>query len=182
MASKAKDVPELVRAAEALETELANLEALSGTVQRIRLDSEKNIARAARELSEALELPERLAQGLAGLAAAMQHMQARQNAALEPLSGRASDIQKRKRRLDEHMERFAALGQTAGDVSKLLESGVKNPLVIGDVRAKLATLGDDAKTLFEAARADDFPDVAREADALSKRVTSLLRRLEGVTN
>jgi hypothetical protein len=182
MASKAKDVSELVRAAEALETELANLEALSGTIQRIRLDSEKNIARAAHELSEALELPERLAQGLAGLAAAMQHMQARQSAALEPLTGRASAIQARKRRLDEHMEKFAALGQMAGDASKLLQAGTKDQLVVGDVRARLAALGDDAKALFEAARADDFPDVAREADALAKRVTALLRRLEGATN
>ena len=72
--------------------------------------------------------------------------------------------------------------QLARIVSKLLQSGAKDPLVVGDVRAKLATLGDDAKTLFEAARADDFPDVAREADALAKRVTSLLRRLDSVTN
>jgi hypothetical protein len=182
MVSKAKDVPELVRAAETLEEELANLETLSSTVQRIRLDSEKNIAKAARELAEALELPERLAQGLAALAAAMQHMQARQSAALEPLTGRASDIQERKRLLDEHMEKFAALGQMAGDVSKLLQAGAKDQLVVGDVRAKLAALGDDAKTLFEAARADDFPDVAREADALAKRVTALLRRLDSVSN
>jgi DNA repair exonuclease SbcCD ATPase subunit len=182
MAPKAKDAPELVHAAETLENELASLEALSGTVQRIRLDSEKNIAKAARELAEALELPERLAQGLAALAAAMQHMQARQNAALEPLAARASHIQERKRRLDAHMERFAALGRVAGDASQLLQAGAKDQLVVGDVRAKLASLGDDAKTLFDAARADDFPDVAREADALAKRVTALLRRLDGVAN
>jgi hypothetical protein len=182
MASKARDAPELVRAAETLETELANLEALSGAVQRIRLDSEKNIARAARELAEALELPERLARGLTALGEAMRHMQARQSAALEPLAGRASDIQERKRRLDEHMEKFAALGQMAGDASKLLQSGATDQLVVGDVRAKLAMLGDDAKALFESARADDFPDVAREADALAKRVTALVRRLDSVTN
>jgi hypothetical protein len=98
------------------------------------------------------------------------------------LAGRALDIQARKRRLDEHMEKFAALGQAAGDTSKLLQSGGSDPLVVGDVRAKLATLGDDANTLFEAARADDFPDVAREADALAKRVTALLRRLDSVSN
>jgi hypothetical protein len=182
MASKAKDVPELVRAADALETELASLEALSTAVQRIRLDSDKNIARAAHELAEALELPERLARGLAALAEAMQRMQARQTAALEPLAGRASDIQTRKRRLDEHMETFAALGQKAGDTSKLLQSGGADPLVVGDVRQRLATLAGDAKTLFEAARDDDFPDVAREADALAKRLTALLRRLDSASN
>jgi DNA repair exonuclease SbcCD ATPase subunit len=182
MASKAKDASELVLAAEMLENELAALETLSSTVQRIRLDSEKNIERAALELEKALELPERLARGLTALGAAMQRMQARQNAALEPLAGRALEIRDRKRRLDEHMERFAKLGETAGDASKLLQSGSKDPLVVGDVRAKLGTLGDDAKKLFEAARDDDFPDVAREADALAKRVTALLRRLDSVTN
>jgi hypothetical protein len=80
------------------------------------------------------------------------------------------------------MEKFAALGQMAGDASKLLQSGATDQLVVGDVRAKLAMLGDDAKALFESARADDFPDVAREADALAKRVTALVRRLDSVTN
>src|SRR5262249_30372261 len=99
MAKGEKDVPELVRAAEALEGELVRLETLSRSVRKIHLDSEKSISRAAKELNEALTLPDRLAAGLRGLAAAMERMQARQQAALEPLAARATDIQQRIQRL-----------------------------------------------------------------------------------
>jgi chromosome segregation ATPase len=179
MAQRDKDSSELVLAAEALETELGTLESLSSKVQTIRLDSEKNISKAAKELADLLELPERLATGLAALAAAMQRMQARQQAALEPLAARANDIRERKRRLDEHMQAFAALGEATGAATALLESAREHAHVVDDVKARLIEIADRARALFEAARSDEFPDVAREADALAKRVTAVRRRLEG---
>src|SRR5205814_2889543 len=69
----------------------------------LRLDTEKNISRAAKELNEALGLPERLTEGLRGLAAAMTEMQERQKAALEPLGECAANVESRTRRLGEHM-------------------------------------------------------------------------------
>ncbi len=61
---------ELGRAAEAVERGLARLEELSASVCKMRLHSEKSIARATRELEEALAQPERLADGLRRLAEA----------------------------------------------------------------------------------------------------------------
>src|SRR6187402_99257 len=107
MAKGEKDAAELVRAAQALEDELGTLEALSKAVQKTRLDSEKNIARAAKELGAALELPERLAAGLLALGAELQRIQARQQAALEPLAARANEIRERGIRLDVHVRAFA---------------------------------------------------------------------------
>src|SRR5882724_6695637 len=86
-----RETSELVNAAEALENELLKLEALSKSVRKLRLSSEKTITRAAKELSEALALRDGLAEGLQALAASMARMQARQSAALEPLAAFATE-------------------------------------------------------------------------------------------
>jgi hypothetical protein len=47
-----------------------------------------------------------------------------------------------------------------------------------DARGRLGTIAEGAKALVEGARADDFPEIAREADALRQRVTALRARLQ----
>src|SRR5882672_11831892 len=101
---------ELVNAAALLEQNIQKLEELSASVRKIRLHNEKSITRAARELNEALGQPERLAEGLGLLAKAMEHMQARQEAALGPLKVRAVEIQARAALLTDYVQRFTALG------------------------------------------------------------------------
>jgi hypothetical protein len=178
MKTKPED-PEIVRAAEALETQLAELESRSRAARKIELDSEKNIQRAARELNEALAAPEGLANGLRDLALAMERMQARQQAALEPLSEFATRIQARLAQLEGHMQAFAELGQAASRLSALLKTGpAGGAALIRDANAQLSAIAEGARTLFDAARADGFPEVAREAEALKQRVTALRKRLD----
>jgi hypothetical protein len=174
-----KHVAEVVRAAEELESELAKLEALSRTARKNRLDSEKSIVRAAKDLSEALALPERLAAGLQALGVAMQGMEARQKAALEPLAAYALEVQARMRKLEEHMRAFAELGKAAGEATNLLQSAGERADLVESAKIQLSRIADGARVLVEAARADDFPDVARDADALKQRVTALRRKLDG---
>jgi len=181
MAKPGKHVPEIVQAAETLESELVQLETLARAAQKHRLDSEKNITRAAKELSEALGLPERLAAGLRALGVAMQQMEARQQAALEPLAAFANQIQTRMQKLAAHMQAFAALGQATAEATALLQAGGERTALLEGAKAQLNHIADDARALFEAARADDFPEVAREADALKQRVTALTRKLEGAS-
>lgn len=181
MAKGAKDVSDLERAAEALEAELARLENMSRTVRKIRLNSEKNIAKAAGELNEALALPERLGAGLAALARAMGEMQTRQTAALEPLAAFASEIQARMELLQSHMQSFAELGRLAQEVTGMLQGNVgERAVLVEGAEARLGQIAVGAKALFEAAQADDFPEVAREADTLKQRVQALRRKLETV--
>jgi hypothetical protein len=178
MAKPIQPRSELVVAAEAVEEEVARMEVMSRSVRRIRLDGEENLARAAEQLSEALGLPERMAPRLAALSSAMARLQERQQQALEPLAMFAGAIQTRRRRLDEHMQVFAALGKAAGEVSTDLAAGSPNDdVAIARAKTQLHEISDKAKALFEAAHADDFPDVAREADVLKQRVTDLRKRL-----
>jgi hypothetical protein len=177
VAKNGKKVPELVHAAEELESELERLEALSEVAQRTRLDSEKNIAKATKELGEVLEMPNRLGARLGNLATAMQGVQARQKAALDPLAARTDAILERKLKLEEHMRAFAMLGKATEDAITLLNSEQERSVLIEDLKTKLLAIADDARTLFEAARTDDFPEVARESDALSKRAAALRQKL-----
>jgi hypothetical protein len=180
MSKRDSELPELTRAAAALEGEVASLEALSRSVRKVRLNSEKNIARAAKELNDALALPARLADGLQTMASAMANLQARQQAALEPLAVFANDIQQRMQRLGEHMQAFAALGIAAGEVTALIQANEgERSAVVGEVDARLTQLAQGARALFDAAQADDFPEVAREADVLKQRANALRRRLDG---
>lgn len=177
--AKGETESELVRAAEALETELVQLETTSRALRKLRLTSEKTIVRAAKDLQEILTVPEKLGVQLQALASAMAELQARQQAALEPLSAFANELQARMERLNEHMQAFAALGKTAGEVTQRLQAahGDRSAVLV-EVSSELGKLSDGARALFDAARADDFPEVAREADTLKQRVLSLRKRLE----
>jgi chromosome segregation ATPase len=178
MAKGEKDLPELVRTAQALESDLVRFEELSRAVRKIRLDSDKSLSRAVKELNDALAQPERLAEGLRQLAHAMERMQLRQQAALEPLAERATEIQQRMNLLAEYMEKYGALGKAAGSVTELLQSdGEQSGAVLMEVDERLTRIVDDARALSESARADDFPEISRGADALKQRIAALRGRL-----
>jgi len=179
MAKHEKVVPEIVRVAEELEAEMAQLESIARAAKKARLDSEKNIAKAAGDLSEAVTMPGRMAERLQALSAAMARLQERQQAALEPLAAFAVEIQQRTLRLGQHMESFATLGRAAGEVSAALATATEAPdeAARGAVDARLQDIADGARALFEAARDDDFPEIAREADVLKQRMGSLRKRL-----
>jgi len=179
MAKPAKPVPEIVRVAEELEAEVARLESIAWAAKKARLDSEKNIVKAAGELKEAIAMPGRLAERLQALAAAMARMQERQQAALEPLTAFAATIQQRTAKLGQHMEAFATLGRAAGEVSAALAttSDAADEAARMAADGRLQEISDGARALFEAARDDDFPEIAREADVLKQRMASLRKRL-----
>jgi DNA repair exonuclease SbcCD ATPase subunit len=178
MAKSDKDLPELIRAATALENEIATLEAVSRAARKLPLNSEKNIVKAGKELSQALALQERLGDKLRELAAAMGGMQSRQEAAIVPLAEFASEIQIRMERLEKHLQAYAALGKSAADVTTLVqsESGDRSA-IIEQLQARLIELETGARELVEAARADDFPDLVRDADTLKQRVAAVRKRL-----
>jgi chromosome segregation ATPase len=186
------DTGDLARAAAIIERHVERLEGLSVSVRKIRLHNEKSIARAARELQEALEEQEHLADGLRLLAEAMVHTQQRQQSALESLAARAVEIQQRTTRMSEYKERFATLGTHAREATNLLQSlsGVleNNPQesagekatateTLSEVERRLTAIVDEAKSLAESAQEEDLSEVAKEADALKQRMQAAASRL-----
>ena len=177
MTRTAKATAEIVSAAAALEDELVRLETTSRSVRRIRLDSDRTLARAAAELNETLALPERMAQRLQALGEAMARLQERQQEALAPLTTFAVQLQERMKAYEGHMQRFAVLGQAAGELNAALGGGPGDMPDLPSIDARLQEIVEAARTLFEGARDDGFPEIAREADVLKQRMTALRKRL-----
>ena len=177
MAKIQRRTSELVSAAEALEEQIARLETISRSARKIRLSAAKNISRAAAELEETLALPEQLSQRLQAVAVALGRMQERQQAAIEPLTALALEIRERTRLLAEHMKSFDAVGKAAADVNTELSASRGDRSGLAQAEARLLEIAEAARHIFEAARADDFPEVAREADVLKQRMTALGKRL-----
>lgn len=177
MAKVVKPVSEIESAAEALEEEIAQLEGLARSTRKIPLNSDKNLIRAAAELNETLALPERVGQRLQAVAAAMMHMQERQQAALERLTSFAVEVQQRTQLFGVHMQKFAALGKAAGEVSTELAASAGDAAALEAAQTRLQDISDAARALFEVARDADFPEIAREADVIKQRMAALRKRL-----
>jgi hypothetical protein len=186
MAKSPDEASELTRCAEVVERELRRLEELSRSARNVKLSSEKNLARAARGLQQALEQQERLANELRALGQAMLGMQSRQEGAMLPLQARALELQARMARHSEHMERFGALGEKAKEVVAALVEisstgagapGAQGATLLHDADQRIRDLVDEIKSMIEAARADEFPEIEREAHALEQRLQAARDRL-----
>lgn len=168
---------------------MSRLESLSRATRRAKLNTEKNIARAARDLQEAMAQQERLARQLQRFGEAMLQMQSRQESAVATLAEQALEVQRRLASLTEHMDRFRALGAKASEVAQALRdlpaessshsngAAPREALSATDIDARFRQLRDEASALLESARAEDFPDLASETDALQQRLRALGPRL-----
>ena len=175
-----KETSELVIAAQKIEADQQRLEDLAYGLEKTKLQSEKHIGRAARELQDALAQQEQLAVSLRELGAAMAKMQERQLAAVTAMSSRAQEIQTRRLRLSELMTEYATLGQKAGQlletIAGTLDAADKGAAV--DVAHKALTpIVEEAATLAKTAREEDFVDVAHEADVLKQKFQNIKNQL-----
>lgn len=177
MSKDGKNVPELVCIAEQLSADIENLEHLSRTVCKLRMDSDKNIARASRELNETMKVPERVSQGLVAFGQAMQALELRQRAALEPLLAFATELQRRASRLQELKQAYVALGAAASDLQTSLRSSSDAKSALSAAANQLSEICDRASALNDTARDDGFPEIGREADAIRQSAIALRKRL-----
>jgi hypothetical protein len=186
MGKSADQASELIRCAEVVERELRRLEELSRSARNIKLSSEKNIARAARGLQQTMAQQEHLGQQLRALGQAMLGMQTRQEAAMLPLQARAVELQARMARHSEHLQRFGALGSKAKDVLEAVveissagadAQGTESAARLIDADDRFRDLVDEVRLMTDAATADEFPEIAREAHSLGQRLQAARTRL-----
>ncbi len=179
------EIPELVAAAQIIEEEQRKLESLASSLQRTKLQTEKTISRAARELQEALDQQQQLAKSLQLLGLAMVRMQERQQAAVTVLSARAEDIQARRTRLSELMMRYASLGTKAAELLQVLSESIETAdrkAAVQSAQAHLATIVEEATTLAKIGRDEDFTELAHEADVLKQKFNAIKNQLGGKAN
>jgi len=180
----------LAAAAAALEEELRRFEQLADGIQHERLDSEKHLRRAAQTLHALRDSEARLAQNLAALVAAIGEAQTRQQAQAGAVQQRADRIRERSEALARLVGRWEALGRDAAEVTQLVQNAAEersdgngsdrrpDPTATFEaVDERLTRLADEAQALGESATAEEFADLARQADALRAQVLGARNRL-----
>ena len=182
VAERKGDTLGLAAAAEELDAELCRYEALAAGIQRERLDSEKHLRRAAQALGELQESEARLGQHVQKLVAAIATARDRQEKQAHAVCAQAEEIRRRTEALRALLARWETLGADAGEVNRLVQQlattargGTGDNAVGGALREvdeRLARLGDDSMELARAAEAEQFADLARQAESLRLQLLS----------
>jgi hypothetical protein len=184
--TKADDGSKLTDAAQALDAELRRYEELASDLARGRLDTEKNLRRAAQALAALRESDTRLAEHVQGLVAAIGAARERQQASAEVVQRQAERIRVRSESLAALLSRWQALGDDAAEVSRLVQqlatapredNGGREPAMLAEVDARLERLADDARSLCATAEAEGFADLGRQAESLRLQLLSARDKL-----
>ena len=178
---KAEPSP-LVAAAERLERALGAHDRAAHALVRQKLDSRKNLGKAADLLNEVASADEALSAEVASLVAAIAAARDRQQALAAEVHARAQEVLARTEALAPLLGAFEEL---AAEVRQLGESpdGGEQPSsdMLEAMLARVSELGDRAQAFAAMAQEKDFADLAGEGHALREQLLNIqraARRLE----
>ena len=179
----------LTLASAALEKELARSAELARAARKIPLNSEKNIERASRALTEAAKSHEQAGQYVFALVAAVARARQLQEATASEIHAQATEVQRRIAQLGVLARRFAELGKEANAIGSMVQEAINArreskgtagpgaaPL-LEEVHARMARVLEGATELTLAAKTDGLVDVARDADAIRQQVQAARNKL-----
>lgn len=173
----------LVAAATALVSGLERWEVLVADAKGLQVSTDAALHRA-KELLESCAASERdLAMQLHAFVTAMQAVQVRQQACMRETLDAAQRVQARIAVRTVLLERFAALGARAGEMSEPLgavmdgiaRSAPSAELLgpLDDVVSKVTSLVADAEGVADDARREEWLDIADDATSLKRQVESV---------
>lgn len=178
--SKKSETP-LSGAASRIEEELTRFEQLLHELSR-PVSTDKALQRARAALEECSSCEERLAATLTAFAQAIQGIQTRQQNCMEILNERVGQIQARHADRSALVERLALLGVRTGEISKPIVAlgetawhTVTPELLasVSEVSTRLEGAIGEAAEICASARASDWSDLARDADALKQQLQAV---------
>ncbi|QRK07248.1 hypothetical protein JQX13_45610 [Archangium violaceum] len=182
------DSSELVNAAMAIEEELRKFEILAEEVRTGELRSQKHLERMGKLLNQVADCDERMVANMRSLLSVLNGWRDRQQVLAAEVNNRALELQERTKVYQSLMERFAALGQEAGLLSSHMQElasrtqkgePVKAEDIISSlqmVNDRMSKVAESAGSLASDAEAQDFVDVARDAESLRQQLLSARNR------
>gem|GEM_PF-1364959 len=179
-----------IAAAAALEAELGRFEAVAAAIGHAPLNSQKAIEHAARLTRDAADAQARFAERLQALVALVGGANERQRAAAAVINGRVAAIDARTAEHEAIAARFGALGEEARGINALVQevtAGGGMPTTpdrlaglierLEQIVARMDVAGAGAQAVAQEARAADFVDVERNADALRQQLQAARNRV-----
>jgi len=174
----------LAEVAASFERELERFEQLASTLVQQGVTSEKTLQRARVGLESCAECERVLAAKLGAFVEAMQAFQERQQRCMASVLESAHLIEARHKARQVLLERVAELGRRAGDVTvpmeKLGQDSADATRLLGsmqDIGAELDAVIAEAGVVVGAAHGDDWPDIARDVEALKQRLQAARNKL-----
>jgi uncharacterized coiled-coil DUF342 family protein len=168
-------------AAEALDRELERYGSLAAELKRESATSEKGLRRCARLLAGLGETEQLLAQHLGRLVAAIDARRQTQEANAAEVQRVAAMVQERSALFQHLLERCDALGKRTAVVNAELQErtadGSAPDAAFERTAAGLEELAGEAQAIGDAARAGNFPDVARQTDGLHAQLLSAHKKV-----
>ena len=182
MAKRDDGDSELVKAAASLNAELQRFETTAVGLGKLPLNSQKNLERAAKLLTDVAEVDERMGRQVAVLVAAIAEARDRQAAQAEGVRHKAEEINTRAQTFRGLLEQFGALGTFAGTLNVQLHqisvaqaAGEAAPMT--ELFEQMGALAQRAEGLAALATKEDFGDIARQADGLRQQVLAARGKL-----
>ena len=179
----------LSAAAVALDAELKRYFELSETARKVPLNSEKNLERAARAMTDAASSQDRISAHVAALVQAIGVAREAQQTSAEALAERAREMAGRATELGELLALFASLGDEAKQLNAMMQEAAgykKDPYASDDaevrgrleaISARMDEVAARAQDLATTADAKELPDIARQADSLRQQIQSARNKL-----
>lgn len=182
-----KELSPLVAAAAALDDELSRLTDLAEGTKNEALDGERSMSRTTKALSASVEQQARIETRLRALVEEIERARVRQQESTKALVDVAHEVERRAKSRDELLARFAALGESAGHVNSLaVELGVRKNAGAADaeilerlasIQMEMAAVVGEAEVLFEAAKHETWPEIARQADGIRQQMLAAKNKL-----
>ncbi|HYE98153.1 MAG TPA: hypothetical protein VEJ18_04540 [Planctomycetota bacterium] len=173
---KKEPLSPLVLAAQELEDELRRCEKAVEEAARLRLNSEKHIARAAQALTTAAEGRDRMGGKVDALMGAIQAARGRMEELVGRMGARAGEIQERVARLETHRTATTEIGASFRELNEFAKETRDLPRIL----ERLAPVEARVSRAFEEARADGFEDVARDIAALRDMLATMRKKLQSI--
>ena len=188
-----KTTSKLIEAAMALEEELRRMGGVAKEALRLPLDSERNLERTQEKLAELGTVDDKMQPLVNGLMSAVNELVQEQQAQAAAITERAEEFQRRSELFQQLMVRYAGLGQASQELNNIVKAFANLAKQSDDtstpaeapsldkIQELMALLVENAKELFQAARAEGFEEIARQSDQLRQQFLSARNKLTMVT-
>lgn len=176
--SKQESKSELINAAASLDTELVRFEEATVSFRKLSLNSQKNLERATKMLTDLADVEATLGQQVQVLVTAISQVRDRQMAQVELVRTKADEINTRTVAFQALLEQFKGLGVDAAGLNEKLTASAAAGAPLLDLHAEMGELAAKAQGLAEIAKGQDFEDLARQADGLRQQILSARSKLK----
>ena len=175
----------LSAAVQALDEELERFDQLAQTARRVPLTSERNVEKAARAINDAAESQKRVTEHIQRLIEAITVAREKHDATASELVETRDQVQARGEQYQAQLQRFAALGKEAGEISAGVKAlgelkGRPNGEVVAEltsVEERMTRVVEGATVLAKETRVEAMDELAGQCDALKQQVQAALNKV-----